>query len=373
MRLRPLALVVAAGALVPTAGAAPQLRVAALPGLDALPQIPPLAPPQPPITETPAIRGTVFARQRIDVGISADGTPRTVTAVQRLLVRSLGDYAFFVPAPAVSVVAASGSESNPGLRPNQIIWQGFSPRRKVLAARAELRPADSVPALPVRLRITGVPTRPGPFELAITLENATRTKAVAFSADADGRDIVRALDALRAAAAINRPIEGRTVRVRGDSRPTRVDVWARLALRGSVRFPAGTVRDLTGSRFSGVLGGGKLRITVRGVAIRAAAPELTLVAEPVLRGAIPGRSARTLQSAVLGYLRYARTRQFQRFLANPDPRGPSVTTYVYGPAVAERSPEPPQPRPGDSELPTAFVLGGLALLGVGLVVLWAHL
>ena len=366
-------LVVVAGALVPTAGAAPQLRVAALPGLEALPKTPPLAPPQPPLTETPRLRGTVFARQRISVGITADGTPRTVTAVQRLLVRSLGDYSFFVPAPAVAVVAAPGSESKPGLRPNQIVWQGFSPRRKVLAARAELRPAETVPALPLRVRVSGAPTAPGPFELVITLENATRTKAVAFAADAVEGDVVRALDALRAAAAINRPIEGRTVRFRGDSRPTRVEVWARLALRGSIRFPSGTVRGVTASRFSRMLGGEPLRITVRGAALRAATPRLTLEAQPVIRGSIPGRSAHTLEEAVLGYLRYARTRQFQNFLANPDPRGPSVTTYVYETAAAERATARPERRSEDSGLPTALVLGGLALLGAGLVVLWSHL
>ncbi len=230
-----------------------------------------------------------------------------------------------------------------------------------------------MPALPVRVRITGAPKRPGPFELVITIENATRAKAVGFFADAVEGDIVKALERLRAAAATNRPIREQAVRLRGDSRPIRVDVWAQLSLRGTIGFPAGTVRELTSSRFSRLLGGETLRITVSGEATRAAVPRLTLVAEPVIRGAIPRRSARTLQAAVLGYLRYARTRQFQAFLANPDPRGPSVTTYVYETAAAAPVTGRSESEPDDSGIPAALVLGGLALLGAGLVVLWAHL
>ena len=374
MRLGALVLVVVAGALPPTAGAAPPQRIVELPGLEALPKVPPLAPPQPPLVESPRLRGTVFARERVAVGIAPGGTPHTVTVLQRLLVRSLGDYSFFVPAPLVSVVAGTGSESQPGLRPNQIVWQGFAPRRRVLAALAELRPADSVPALPVRVRVSAAPKRPGPFEIVITLENTTRTKAVAFAADAVGADVAKALDALRAAARINRPIEGQGVRIRGQSKAATIDVWAPLALRGSLRFPAGTVRDARAPSFARRLGGKTLQVTVRGVALRAAAPKLTLEVEPLIGAAILPPSANTLEAAVVGYLRYARTRQFQSFLANPDPRGPSVTTYIYETAAAERSTARPEQRPTDeSGLPAALVVGGLALLSVGLVVLWAHL
>ena len=77
---------------------------------------------------------------------------------------------------------------------------------------------------------------------------------------------------------------------------------------------------------------------------------------------------------MLGSLRYARTWQFQRFLANPDPVGPSTATYEYetaAPAPTAR----PESRPTDDRfgLPTALVIGGLMLLGVGLVVAWSHL
>ena len=55
-------LAVAVAALAPTAASAQQFRLLELPGVEVLPRVPPLAPPQPPITETPRLRGSVFAR-----------------------------------------------------------------------------------------------------------------------------------------------------------------------------------------------------------------------------------------------------------------------------------------------------------------------
>jgi hypothetical protein len=374
VKLRLLLLVTAAGTLAPTATAAPPSRLADLPGAEALQPVPPLAPPQPPVTEVPRIRGTVSSDERVVVGIGPDGTPTAVTVVQRLLVRSLGDYTFYIPAPAVSVVAAAESESQPGFRPNQIVWQGFSPRRRTLAARAELRPDDSVPALPLRVRVTGTPVGPGPFELAITMENTTRSRAFGFTGDALAPDIVQALAALRAAAGIDRPIEGRVVRVRGETKRVALQVSAPLALQGSVRFPAGTVSALTPSSFTRRLDRGTIGVTVRGVARRAATPRVRIVARPLVAAALPPRSARTLQAAVLGYLRYARARQYQTYIANPDPQGPSRATYVYDTAAAKRVAAPPEPEHSDdSALSGVILVGGLTVLGLGLVVLWAHL
>jgi hypothetical protein len=371
--LRPLLLAVAAGTLAPAAGASPPLKIAVLPGVEALRPIPPLAPPQAPVTEAPRLRGTVSAEERVVVGIAADGRPQTVAVEQRLAVRTLGDYAFFIPAPAVTVVAAAGSESQPGFRPNQIVWQGFSPRRRLLAARAELRRADSVPALPFRVRVSGAPVRRGPFEIAITIEDATRSPATGLTGDAVRPDVNRALDALRAAARIGRPIVGQVVRIRGETRRLQVAVTAPLRVRAWVSFPAGAVRLGTPMRFTRRLDGGVLRLTVRGVARRTAAPRLRIVATPAVAAALPPQSARTLRAAVAGYLRYARTRQYQAFLANPDPRGPSATTYVYETVEASAAVPPPPPSDDDSSLPTALVAGALVLVGAGLVVLWAHL
>ena len=370
---RAVLVAVAVAAFAPTAASAQQFRLLELPGAGALPEVPPLAPPQPPPTETPPIRGTVFAQEQVRIAIDADGAPHAVTVVQRLILRTLGDFVFAIPAPAIRVTPGPRSESRPGLRPNQIVWQGFSPRRKLLVAVAELRPRDSVEALPVRLRLIGVPTQPGPFELSVTLENATRTQATAPTGATVEADVTAALDGLRAAERIDRPFEARTVRLLGPSRPRRLDVWAPLAVRGSIGFPPGTVRNLTTGRFPRLLGGESVRVTVRGEAVRAAAPRIRISARPLPAAALPPRSARTLDAAVLGSLRYARTRQFEEFLANPDPEGVSTTSYVYETAAPERVTRP-EPRPADdSGLSPALLIGGLVLFGVGLVIAWSHL
>lgn len=374
MRVGPIALTLAVGALASGAdAAAPPAQLAQLPGVQALPPVPPLAPPQPPLVETPRLRGTVANRQQVVVGIDADGTPNRVHVVQRLTVRALGDYTFLIPAPAVSVVAAPGSESQPGLRPNQIVWRGFSPRRKVLASTAELRLGDTVSALPLRIRVSGLPTRPGPFELVLSIENTTRTRGRAFTAGAEEGDVADALAALRAAAPLHRQVEDQTVRIRGRSRPANVEAWAPFELRGSVVFPSGTVRGLTPTRFTRLLGRQTLRVRLEGVASRAAAPTVRITASPSTAAALPA-SAPTLDALVAAYLRYARTLQYRSFLANPGPLGPSSTTYVYETAAVERAATPRRSDPDDDPgLPAAVLLGGLALLGLGLVVLWAHL
>jgi hypothetical protein len=373
MRLGPIALTLAVGAFASGAdAAAPPAQLAELPGVQALPPVPPLAPPQPPLVETPRLRGTVANRQRVVVGLDADGAPNRVRVVQRLIVRALGDYTFLIPAPAVSVVAAPGSESQPGLRPNQIVWRGFSPRRKVLAAIADLRLGDAAGALPIRVRVSGLPTRPGPFELVLSIENTTRTRGRAFRADAEQGELADALAALRRSAPLHREVDEQTIRISGQSRPANVEAWAPLELRGSVVFPPGTVRGLTRTRFTRRLGRQTLSLRFEGVASRAAAPRVRITASPSTAAAVPA-SAPTLDAVVAAYLRYARTLQYRSFLANPGPLGPSSTTYVYETAAAERA-TPQRPDPDDdSVLPAAVLLGGLGLLGLGLVVLWAHL
>lgn len=363
---------VVVAALAPTAADA-QLRLLELPEVEALPRVPPLAPPQPPPTETPPLRGTVFARERIAVGIGGDGAPGSVTVTQELRLRSLGDYAFVVPAPAYTVTPGPGSESRPGFRPNQIVWQGFSPGQKLLAAVAELRPRQSTFALPVRIRVDGAPTGPGPFELAITLENATQTQATVGIAPAVQADVAAGLDALRATAGINRPLAGRTVRLRREAARQRFEIWAPLAVRGRISFPRGSVQNLTTARFPRVLGGSAVRVTVRGEALRAATPRLALQVRPLVAAALPPASATSLEALVLGSLRYARTWQYNRFLANPDPVGPSTAVYEYETTalVATARTEPQDEN--DSGISTVLLIGGLVVLGVGLVIAWSHL
>ena len=80
-----------------------------------------------------------------------------------------------------------------------------------------------------------------------------------------------------------------------------------------------------------------------------------------------------MRSAVVAYLRYARAQQVLSFLANPDPLGVNRTSYVFETSAAARPavvPGPEQKR--DGGLPDALVVLAVALLGLGLVVLWSH-
>jgi hypothetical protein len=97
---------------------------------------------------TPVFRGSLSSRERVTARIDPEGKVRGVNVLQRIVVPT-GDFFFAVAAPAVDVTAAKGSGSQPGLRPNAILWQGFSPGHRVLASDARLRLHQSVPYLPL--------------------------------------------------------------------------------------------------------------------------------------------------------------------------------------------------------------------------------
>src|SRR5438045_6565414 len=91
----------------------------------------------------------IASGQRVLVGVDPEGRVARVVDRQRLLVRGKGDYQVAISAPVEDVRAAAGSESEPGLRADQVLWAGFSPDRRVLAADVILRPRAAGPYLPV--------------------------------------------------------------------------------------------------------------------------------------------------------------------------------------------------------------------------------
>jgi hypothetical protein len=364
------------GALAPgVALAAQPTQLLEVPG-DALPAEPPLAPPQPPLlpgTDVEPLRGTAAATERVRVAIAGDGSPTAATVTQLLELRSVGDFALFVPAPVSTVVALRGSDSQPGLRPNQIVWRGFAQGRKTLSAAADLRLRDAASALPVRIAVAGAPRAAGPFKLVVTITDASRVAVRTADGTADAVDRVGALRRLRAAARAGASAEA-TIPLRGPVSETDREATAAFRIRGRLTFPPGAGRVRGPTTFSGRLGSGRrsLRLTFRGTATRAVAPRLRLVVEPVPEAAVP--QAADLDAVARGYLDYARTRQYDQFLANPDPNGRSRTTYVF---VTETESPAATPAPGedgdDDALPLALVAVGGALVLGALVVLWAHL
>ena len=88
--------------------------------------------------------------ERVAVGIDRSGAPVGVVVTQRLTISRPGDFTFLVPAPATQVVAAPGSQAEPGLRDLGIVWQGFASGRRVLAATITLEPTAAA-VLPLRV------------------------------------------------------------------------------------------------------------------------------------------------------------------------------------------------------------------------------
>ena len=414
----PGAAVAAAGTVAGAAAAAQPPPYAQLPSpLQRLTASPPLIgqgafPPG-------VIPGNLTSRQRVLVEVDAAGAPAEIRVEQRLTIGGKGDYQFVVPGPIEDVVAASGTESQPGLRKSGIVWQGFSPGRKVLAALATLRLRDSAPHLPLRIslatKVAGRETRPGgaatgPLELELRLENRTTASANVVTAEAEPAPTAAALDTLRSQLARREAPTVTAVPIRGRTGVARRHVAAPLVVAGEIAFPRGRVdsRRASGENvrvrfrtnrafFSAVLGGGRpLRAVVRlrGDAFRVSAPRLEFRADAVVRDVLrppartwreavrrrlpAARGRRLLAAATRALLQVARVVQYDTYLANP--AGAAVplvddAEYVFVTAPARAVQPGTADRGGGGASILAVVLGaaGLVLGSAALVTLWAHL
>jgi hypothetical protein len=293
-------------------------------------------------------RHRVAARTTVDVAIDATGRPFAITATQRLAVTVAGDYYFVVGAPLLDVAAAPGSASTPGLRSGSIIWAGFNPDRRLLAARATLEPAAATPALPLGIETAGGRT---------TLVNTTGVSATGYDADAPRGPLLRYLRQLRAALRFGRtPISGGT-NVTSTPRPVTYHVVAPLMVTGTV----GAVhvsRMLTD----------KLTINSTGpvhLSVRTSPPVF-----PRNIGTFSGR--RLLKLAITATLTAARVRQYETFLGNPDPAGSSTTQYTFRsaapPAQVAAS---PATRKASSNHTLLLIVALFAAASAGLLV-WAR-
>jgi hypothetical protein len=324
-----------------------------------LPHVPPLAPETSGVFPLqPRFLRRLSNRERIVVGLADDGKPNAVRVLQTIVLKRLGDYVFTIPAPVVSVTPGPGTESQPGQRENQILWEGFSPGRRVLAAWADLRVPESVAGLPVEVDI-----EPG----EVTVRNATAVTVPSFTADPDPVTLAQVSGRVRAAVRANVFPEGLNVAPRGRKTPERLRVAAPLRVQGVVRVSGKRVP------FSGLLDG------VRRSELRVRIPDGEPEVEVQARTAVidlprPARGARALLAQTIALeLTYARKRQFDQFLASPDQTGPSSATYVYQTAARTPAAEPASPG-GDEDHTVGWIVLGLGLaaaLPVAAVV-WAH-
>jgi hypothetical protein len=296
----------------------------------------PLAPlsPSPPLgtgatATSETVRHRIRSVIRVHVSLLPSGAPFAIAADQTLIVTVKGDYFFTIGAPLLDVEALPGSDATPGLRSTSIIWEGFNPLRRTLKARASLDPAQVAPALPLRIEVRGATT---------TFVNTTRVTVAAFTADADPAPLVRYVRELRRAVTLGLPMTEATAKLTSAPRATRVRVAVPL-------------------RVSGTVGGRR-------------------VSEPQVpaAGALTGLSGReALARATTVVLTVARLRQYERFLGNPDPTGPSTTTYLYRTAAPPRAPAAVQPAAhGRDWTMTAAVAAGLLLAAGAALAVWAR-
>jgi hypothetical protein len=329
-----------------SAASAAQPRFAALPSPVApLSQQPPLGGGA--LSSTERVRHRVDARTTVRVSVDAAGTPFAVAATQRLDVRVTGDYFFTIGAPVTAVEAAPGSESTPGLRANAILWAGFVPGRRTLAAQATLDAKAVAPVLPLRIERRGSTT---------ALLNATGVTASAYTADATRAPLLAYLRGLVRDLRRGVPPIGGGAYVTTPPRQVRVRVAAPLEVRGTV-------------------GATRIDVLVTGTVVVHDGGPLHLTVEPAFTA--PRRRPRSGR-ALLGLatrltLTAARVRQYESFLGNPDPTGTNRTTYVY--RSAERPhvvATEPAARHGSAWWTTLAVAGGLVVAAFAGVAVWAR-
>lgn len=313
----------------------------------------PIAPlsPQPPLLGG-AHRSTenahsVSASTNVAVAIDKAGTPFAVTATQRLLVRGVGDYFFTIGAPVLAVRAPADSASVPGMRTGSLLWAGFNPGERLLVAHATLEPAKAVTALPLRIRVSGD---------TVTLQNTTRVTVGTFTADAPRAPLVAYLSLLR-----NEVERGRTplqTSVPLASTPTnvRMTVTAPLHVTGTIGQQH---VDLVLASRTRVHGGGRI----------------DLRAEPIeqVDAVRPAGGRALLRQAIRATLVLARANQYDEFLGNPDPAGPSRTVYAYrtaGPPHA--APIAAVDRRRRTWVETALVVAALAAALAAGAAVWAR-
>jgi hypothetical protein len=301
--------------------------------------------------------GRIAARTRVVADLDARGTPTAVSAVQQLTIHGVGDYFFGIPAPVRDVLPGPGTQSAPGLRTGMVLWQGFSGGKRILSARLVLEPAQVAPLLPMRVRLS----RTGSL-VTLELANATVVTLDSFTAVAapgEARRYVAGLTRFAAGGAAPSPyLNAKNVRV------VQRTVVAPLRVTGALVFPSG--RRV---RLDLVLGPGPRNVRVatasRGL------PRIAVVVRTIPFGsATPARP--TFDDVMERALRLARSRQYDAFLANPDPAGTASTTYVFRTAAPRRAARVLSDPGSDSPLPELLSGCAFVLALVAGIVWWAY-
>jgi hypothetical protein len=372
----------AAAGLAVAAPAAAQTQQALLPGPTPYPtDSPPLFSANAPAPAFLPYNVHIRSAERVLVGIDEHGRPVRVVVRQRLLLSGKGDYQLSIGGPVADVRAAPGSQSEPGLRADQLLWAGFSPGRKVLAADVIVRARPAARYLPVSVRV-----RRDPGGATLTVTNATQTPEIEYTGKVRAPQMGALLDQTRRTALAGERLRPTYATFEGlvGVRKQPAQIEAPLKIEGSLELPGGPPVS-----FSRILGDGRplgFRVHARGegapkVRLRVTPASVTRLlrppgeptwAEAARRGGLSPGSL--LQRLIESRMRLVRSDQYQSFLANPDPNGSGRTAYVYETVAAPAptvSPHQNGGGGGDALLVTLVVVGTVVLAG-GAVVLWAH-
>src|SRR3954471_23740374 len=119
-------------------------------------EVDPLATPQlglrPDRLLTSQVPGAVRDTESVLASLGPSGAPATVTDTQRLRISAQGNYIVRELGPARQAVGLGGSVP-PVLELGTVVWQGFSPGHRELAARLTLDPGIEAARLPMRVQL----------------------------------------------------------------------------------------------------------------------------------------------------------------------------------------------------------------------------
>ncbi len=202
-------MLVVLGLLLPTAAAqADEIRLptsdaAQLAATELLKQLPNFRPDRLLPSNVP---GVVVNDETVQVGVAGNGSVRRVELDQRLRLSGVGDYAVRERGPARSATPL-GDDPPPVTRRGAVVWQGFSPGSRDLAARLVLDPLIEAVHLPLSLQVSyvGADGRsqalapggriPGRGTVTVTVRNVTQQPAdLPTGTDVDPSLVAPALD-----------------------------------------------------------------------------------------------------------------------------------------------------------------------------------
>ena len=213
--------------------------------------------------------------------------------------------------------------------------------------RATLEPAQAVPALPLRVLVSGH---------TVTLENTTTVTVDTFTADAPRPPLIAYLSLLRGEVEHGRTPLQTSVPLASTPANVRMTVTAPLHVTGTI---GARHVDLVLARRTEVRGSGRI----------------DLRAEPIehVDAVTPADGRALLREAIRATLVLARANQYEEFLGNPDPAGSSRTVYAY------RTASPPHAAPVAAVgrerrtwVETALFVAALAAVLAAGAALWAR-